>query len=227
MGTLERISTLLVSLSFIFVIISIRLRKRLYKYIDNDNVSVQIYTAVKKRIKLSKFANCLSVLLVIASLISIFAYSYINQRAINCGAYDNIQSNQSIEDILYYTDNGYTESDNIPSDLSGKLVIFYRYGCPDCAAIHNDLIKYLSDNNIDDIYFISSRSNTGQKLLYPYSDKERCLISQVPSIAYYYNNSPEPGKIASVETLFELQNKNIILKTRTLEHYIQLRKDGI
>lgn len=225
MQTLERISTLLVSLSLISVIITIHLKKQLYTYTDHNNVSIQVYTAAKKTIRLNKFANCLSILLTVASLISIFTYSYINQRAIDCGAYNNIQLSQSINDVLYYTDNGYTESDNIPSDLSGKLVIFYRYGCPDCAAIHNELIKYLSDNNIDDIYFVSSKSTVGKKLLYPYSDKDKCLIDQVPSIVYYYKNSSDPNKIASVETLFEFQNKHISLKTRTLEHYIQLRKD--
>lgn len=60
----------------------------------------------------------------------------------------------------------------LPSDLTelhGKIVIYFRFGCPDCVATHEDMMQALSGVPSQDIYFVSTRSEQGKKLrdIYP------------------------------------------------------------
>ena len=62
----------------------------------------------------------------------------------------------------------------------GKILIFYRFGCSDCEAVYDDLSKAVSDA---DVLWISTRSDTGKKLVEEYK------IEEVPSGVYVRENA--------------------------------------
>ena len=62
----------------------------------------------------------------------------------------------------------------------GKILLFYKFGCNDCEAIYDDLSKTVSDA---DVLWISTRSDTGKKLVEEYK------IEEVPSGVYVRENA--------------------------------------
>lgn len=77
---------------------------------------------------------------------------------------------------LWRAINASPAEDTLPDDLSGKLIILYRFGCQDCEAIHADLQTALQDTQ--DTYWIATRSNQGQEFL------QQHPVDLVPSAVY-------------------------------------------
>lgn len=65
----------------------------------------------------------------------------------------------------------------------GQLIVIVKYGCKDCSAIKNKMLKYIKDQNIKDIYFVSNESKIGKELI------TKANISQLPTLVYVRNNS--------------------------------------
>ncbi len=68
------------------------------------------------------------------------------------------------------------EEDKVPDDLHGKIIIYYRFGCPDCSAVYPQLTEKLKEYK--NVYWISTRSAQGKELIAKYPVKE------VPSVLY-------------------------------------------
>lgn len=68
------------------------------------------------------------------------------------------------------------EESELPDDLSGKIVIYQKFGCPDCRAIFDDLTSAFAGR--DDVYWVSTRSDTGIKL------REQYPVNDVPAGLY-------------------------------------------
>lgn len=64
------------------------------------------------------------------------------------------------------------------SELSDCLLVYFRFGCPDCEAVHADLSKTLDD--AERVYYISTRSRQGAALM------ERFPVDEVPCVVYVY-----------------------------------------
>lgn len=73
------------------------------------------------------------------------------------------------------------QSDELPEDKTGIIIIFYRWGCKDCEAIYDDLNKQITSDNI---YFVSTRSEIGKQLVQDYN------ILRVPSGIYIGKTTP-------------------------------------
>lgn len=56
-------------------------------------------------------------------------------------------------------------SQTLPKERNGAIVILYRYGCPDCEAIYNDLREFIDEIGLTDIYYVASSSEYGQELV--------------------------------------------------------------
>ena len=111
----------------------------------------------------------LTVITFIGGLVCIGLYSYFKQKAKKYGAYGDFENVETISSIQKRTANGYVDqSNNLPDDLSGYIVIFFKYGCPDCENIHDKLMAYIDKNQIENIVFVSSRSENGEKLRQDY-----------------------------------------------------------
>lgn len=65
----------------------------------------------------------------------------------------------------------------------GQLIVIVKYGCKDCNAVKKDMLKYIKDQNIKDIYFVSNESKIGKELI------TKANISQLPTLVYVRNNS--------------------------------------
>ena len=74
------------------------------------------------------------------------------------------------------------KEDKLPDNLDNKIIIYYRFGCPDCETIYNDLNAYISDNNLN-VYYVSTRSTQGKKLL------KQFPVKTVPTGIYIYKNN--------------------------------------
>ena len=112
------------------------------------------------------------------ALISIVIFGHYNSQAIKYGAFDKVQLSQTLNEIDKCTKYGFIEDSNIPEDLSGSIIIYFKYGCPDCISVHDDLMAYLMAHDTSNIYFVSSRSEKGKELLKKYA------VPEVPSAVY-------------------------------------------
>lgn len=65
----------------------------------------------------------------------------------------------------------------------GQLIVIVKYGCKDCSTVKKDMLKYIKDQNIKDIYFVSNESKIGKELI------TKANISQLPTLVYVRNNS--------------------------------------
>ena len=73
--------------------------------------------------------------------------------------------------------------DELPNDITGTIIIFYKFGCTDCDAIYEDLSAYIDGKS--DIYWVSSRSEQGKTLLTTYP------VESVPTAIYIHVNSDD------------------------------------
>lgn len=66
--------------------------------------------------------------------------------------------------------------DKLPKDLTGCLILYYRFGCSDCEAVYPAMSVFFED--YEDIYWISTRSDQGKQL------RETYPVSHVPTGVY-------------------------------------------
>lgn len=105
----------------------------------------------------------------------IFAYSAkMSVDGIRHGVYDPDTTLHEISERLPVTP---VES-AVPDDVSGSLLIYFRFGCSDCEAVYNNLYSELK--NIPNVYYVSTRSEQGLELLAKYP------VEETPSAVYVY-----------------------------------------
>ena len=104
------------------------------------------------------------------------------------------------------------KEDTLPKDLSGSIVIFYRFGCPDCEAIYPELNERLSE--VPDVYYVLSRSKQGEKL------RESYPISSVPTAMYFSANKEH----CYTYELDKQKDGTTVLNTENLERLLTLKE---
>ena len=165
--------------------------------------------------------------LILASMGLIFYSSILNKIALANGAYNNIQNSQTIGEIKEDVKYGFEESEDLPSDLTGCVVIFFKYDCPDCKAIHDDLMKAMESHKDNKIYFVSTRSNKGRQLLHPDGNEEKYLVNDVPAIVYYQTYGSDDQKVKkSILYTFD-DEKNAILDTQVFDTIMRYQNGEI
>ena len=82
---------------------------------------------------------------------------------------------------LIQNDTPVDESATTSADQVNVAYAFYRFGCPDCEATHDDLVRWADENDID-LTWISTRSEKGRKLF------NAASIDQVPAIEVINRN---------------------------------------
>ena len=178
------------TIALLSIILMIVTKYRLIQYkndIESDeNTTIQICdnTGIKLKKRINIYYICaFGCLLLAGTAITIFLM--FNSIALQYGAYERVQLAQSLDEIHECQIKGYTESPNIPDDLGGKILIYFKYGCPDCAAVHDSLMEYIKQYDVKDIYFVSSRSAKGKQLIQQYP------IDEVPSGVYIRSQKSE------------------------------------
>lgn len=182
--------------------------------------------AVKKQsAKTEKDENCIRgieiILLIIGLIIMLYAES-LAASAKSKGAYGGYRQTETIASVMKAQQYGFDdESDLLPEDLSGSIIIYFKYGCGDCYDIHDELTDTLKNRN-NHIYFISTKSETGETLLKKYP------VAEVPSAIYITKENSEQNAYAQV-LLYEPSNENTehsVFIKNNLEQLIEMQKEG-
>ena len=115
------------------------------------------------------------------AIVCLFIYGCIFSKAKKYGAYGDFYKKNTLAEIKYNIDHGFIDqSAEVPTDPKGCVIIFFKWGCPDCANVHNDLLKKLKEYDLFKTYFVSVQSDKGQQLIRQYP------IDSVPSGIYIY-----------------------------------------
>lgn len=126
---------------------------------------------------------------------------------------------QSIGKIITGIQNSPKE-DKLPDDLTGCIIIYYKFGCPDCEAIYTELKEKLSDK--PNVYWIASRSIQGKKLLGSYP------VEKVPTGVYIYKNPNKNATSFVQKQLYEKdENNNTILVNDNLNRLLELQSNDM
>ncbi len=99
----------------------------------------------------------------------------------------------------------------LPDDRSGKLIIYFRFGCGDCEAVYPELSERLDGQ---EVYYISTRSVKGRELLDAYP------VPETPSALYVY---PDGNGYATVQLYKPGEDGNPELDLENLEYILGLK----
>ena len=94
----------------------------------------------------------------------------------------------------------------LPDDLNTlkqSVIIYYRFGCPDCDAVYPELSKIFSQ--IDNVYWIASRSEQGKTLL------EKYPVNEVPTAIYIKSDGTQLTYV-----LYENTNNGTTINTENI-----------
>ena len=191
---------------FISFICAIYYSKQLSKYvtddIDNKNVDIICVHVNKKQQQCTNamFAfKILTLILFAASIAFISIFSYWSSTAKKYGAYDDYNRTETISSIKTNISKGFVDqSEELPESLAGCTIIFFKYGCNDCARIHDSLYAYLENRPVENLYFVSTRSERGVELTTKYG------IPAVPAIAYNIINPMDNTPVADTEYIWDV-----------------------
>ncbi len=157
------------------------------------------------------------------ALASLFTAAIFNKIALDYGAYGDYMKILTPKFISEMPSKSYKDQSNeLPEDLKGKIIIYYRYDCADCTAIHDDLMNYLANADIseNDIYFVSTRSDKGKTLI------EQYYAYEVPSAVYIYNNAQGDTHYATTSLYQKITDYDIFLQD-SLGDLIATQKAGV
>lgn len=228
LNTLACIFSAMTILSAILMTVAVRIGlKKSHITSETKNLRIDKFSINKKWRKIGMTFRLIMILSFIASMFFILYYSTLNKKALDAGAYNNMQKTQKISEIKKHLRYGFKESKNLPDDLKGQIVIVFRYGCMDCDKIHDELFEYIDKNNIENIYFVSSESDQGKNIIYPYGEGNTCLIEKVPSIIYF-SNHPQEEYDNYNQPLYSYDiDGRIYCVTDAIDLCLNLREEGI
>lgn len=104
-----------------------------------------------------------------------------------------------------------------PDNLSGAIVILYKFGCPHCENIYPGLTKKLEGKK--NVYFVPSGSKLGQKLV------KQGKIAQVPTGVYIRKKALANGATQNNATLYAIDKKGKpILNENALDRLLLLQE---
>ena len=137
----------------------------------------------KKKKMLSNIVGILATVCGISAIGMLIFYLCITADAKTHGAYGDYTRKETIAETLDNIKNGVIDqSDELPEDLSGKVLIIFKYGCPDCEATYGNIYDDLVASGCE-YYFVSSRSEIGMQLVTKY------YVTEVPSGVYVSTGS--------------------------------------
>lgn len=168
---------------------------------ENDEVKITVFKQNNNTKSLKNAINAFKIIALISSvlsLITMMVFMYYNDKAIKYGAYDDFYKKQSINIITNNVEKGFVDQSNLlPDDLKGCIIIYFKYGCIDCEKIHDDLLTHLENVDTSKIYFVSTRSEKGKQILSQYP------VNAVPS-GVYILNTPMGSAMQITNVLYDI-----------------------
>lgn len=102
--------------------------------------------------------------------------------------------------------------DEVPDDVSGCLIVYYKLGCPDCEAIYDDLKTRLEGRK--NVYRVATRSKQGKAL------REQYPVPEVPSGVYVTKDGTPV-----IEVLYKTKNGKTTIDEEGLTLLLKLLDD--
>jgi len=164
-----------------------------YENTEDDAVRMPLQKKFNMHKMLYKLFFILASFTLVLSLVFIILFASYKHRALEYGAYGDFDKQETMNTIKQRIRYGYKDqSEELPDDLSGCIIIFIKFGCPDCENVHDNLLKCLDDNNVENVYFVSSRSEKGKEMVKEYN------IQAVPSGTYFKKNGDAGSRYSEI-----------------------------
>lgn len=155
----------------------------------------------------------------IASLVSIIAMAFIYSQGAQRGMTMDDWKAMSLGEVIAANDKT-PVSQTLPSDRNGDIVILYKYDCPDCEAIYDQLNDAIQDTNAKDVHFIASSSETGRELI------EEGDIPTAPTGIYLRHEALNNGSAITHIPLATSNGNETVLDTAALKRLVLLQSNG-
>ena len=167
--------------------------------------------------KLSKFIVVLRITAALPAISLIIIFANIAAANTKGLQYVNWQ-NMTLKQISETADRTPAAS-KTPNNLSGAIIVLYKFGCPDCEGIYPELKTELQGRN--NVYFVPSGSKLGQKLI------KTSGILEVPT-GVYIRKKPLANGAAQNNMILYTVNKDgkSVLNKNALEHLLWLQEKG-
>ena len=167
--------------------------------------------------KLSKLIVVLRIAAIIPAVLLIIVFANIavaNTKGLQYVKWQNMTLKQISE-----TADRTPAASKTPDNLSGAIIILYKFGCPDCEGIYPELKTELQGKN--NVYFVPSGSKLGQKLI------KTSGILEVPT-GVYIRQKPLANGAAQNNMILYTVNKDgkPVLNKNALEHLLWLQEEG-
>ena len=169
---------------------------------------------------LTRFYRIFSIVFTTIAFSMVASFICLSAAGIIATAHGMPSTNITIQEMFQ----GITHSrieDNIENkNLDKTIVIYYKFGCPDCEDIFEDL--YDKTYGLDDIYWVSTQSKQGKKLLKKYPVKD------VPTGIYIRGDTANKSLSYTQKKLHTTDsNGNTVLNIDALERLIYLKNNDL
>lgn len=155
--------------------------------------------------------------ILLVNITLIVSICFIHTDGLKRGMTSDDWDNYSIFEIIE-TNQNTPISEEVSLDDDGAIVILYKYGCPDCEAIYDELNDFLTDADIDNVYFVASSSESGETLI------EEGQITSVPSAIYIRHEALSNGSTINwVSITTTDSDSNVSFDSTVLEYLIRLQ----
>lgn len=155
----------------------------------------------------------------ITSLASIIAMAFIYSQGAQRGMTMDDWKAMSLGKVITANDKT-PVSQTLPSERNGDIVILYKYDCPDCEAIYDQLNDAIRDTGAKDVHFIASSSETGRELI------EEGDISTAPTGIYLRHEALNNGSVMTHIPLAASNGNETVLDTAALKRLVLLQSNG-
>lgn len=106
------------------------------------------------------------------------------------------------------------KTEDLPDDLSGCIIVFYRDSCPNCKATMDQIRTALKGTN--DVFFLDSRSKTGREI------RNRYPIHEVPSAIYVHNTDDN----YTMYVLYKKTEDGVVTDFEAIDRIIEIKNDS-
>lgn len=128
-------------------------------------------------------------------------------------------SSLTANELKSYSKDSITVSKTTVEAKPGDIIILTKYGCPDCAAIQDDLFSYIEKNDVKSVTFVSSQSAYGKKLV------EHLSVQKVPCAIYVRHNALSNGADMNWTAIYASNEEGrTIFNENAFAHIVNLQK---
>jgi len=180
---------------------------------EYPNISIGTQTPYKSDYKpIIYLLMSFAILMLVAAILLVGNYLVATQHGLTTSDITISKMNKGI--------NGTSIESVLPDDLNNTIVIYYKFSCPDCHAIHQELTDAINAQPDAKIYLVSTQSAQGKDL------KSKYPVDEVPSGIYISDTIVADGEGYIKKVLYTTdENGDQHLNTANLTRLLQLQTE--